>query len=79
MGGDQGSSRWPKSLTGRSLLLASLGLNLFTVARLLQVENDPGEQAATEQHNHDGAKAQCPLRRHGTSLEINLFILLQRV
>jgi uncharacterized membrane protein len=29
MGGDQGSSHWPKSLSGRSLLVASLGLNLF--------------------------------------------------
>jgi uncharacterized membrane protein len=29
MGGDQGSSHWPKLLSGRSLLVASLGLNLF--------------------------------------------------
>ena len=57
----------------------SLGLCPFTVARLLQVETDPGEKATAEQHDHDGAKAQCPLRRHSTSLEINLFILLQRV
>jgi uncharacterized membrane protein len=29
MGGDQGSSHWPQLLSGRSLLVASLGLNLF--------------------------------------------------